>query len=186
MVSETIDNRRSSTRSVVDVCNARLDADVGVDPGSAAGSEEPVRGQESNLSVPITGVRRPAPAVRSAAYVPAGNARVLEASAGIEPACRSFAGWYLATRSRDLGALGPTRTGDLLLRREPRYPAALRGLTAALPPTLGRTTGLEPATAWITTRLLSLSVRPPRFYACAMEDSNLRPAACGTAALPLS
>ncbi len=46
----------------------------------------------------------------------------------------------------------------------------------------GRTTGLEPATAWLTTRLLSLSVRPQ----CAMEDSNLRPAVCGTAALPLS
>ena len=52
----------------------------------------------------------------------------LEASAGIEPACRSFAGWYLATRSRDLGAPGPTRTGDLLLRKEPRSPSAPRGL----------------------------------------------------------
>lgn len=44
----------------------------------------------------------------------------------------------------------------------------------------GRTTGLEPATARLTTELLSLSVRPQ----CAIRDSNPGHAACDTAALP--
>jgi hypothetical protein len=42
----------------------------------------------------------------------------------------SFAGWYLTARSRDLGALGPTRTGDLAVRNRTRYPLRYESLNA--------------------------------------------------------
>ena len=112
---------------------------------------------------------------------------------------KALGGWYLASRSRDLGALDPTRTGDLLLRREPRYPTALRGLACQpmgsttdaqgdgftgrcitdLPSWRGVDAGTRTLLTGPTTRLLDPSGRPP----CAMEDSNLRPAGCGPAAL---
>src|SRR5215813_7834348 len=77
-----------------------------------------------------------------------------------------FAGGSLTTRAYDLRTLGPTRTGDLLLRKQARYPAAPRGHESArvesnhqctrrrlyrplsTPPaqlTVGRTAGLEPS-----------------------------------------
>ena len=68
-------------------------------------------------------------------------------------------------RTRD--AQGDCFTGSGAIRR-------------SLPP--GRVTGVEPATAWLTTRPIARSAHPQSIR----QGSNLRPAGCGPAALPLS
>src|SRR5215469_18532850 len=115
---------------------------------------------------------------------------------------KALGGWYLASRSRDLGALDPTRTGDLLLRREPRYPTALRGRTwrnlgsnqdcarrllyrQLSGPSLtsaGEDDGNRTRCGLAHNQPPHQSVRPQ----CAIRDSNPGPTACGAAALPLS
>src|SRR5215470_6761492 len=120
-------------------------------------------------------------------------------STGFEPVASTFGRWRPSAGLRGQGHVGPAPARACAVPEDAgRAPAGV-GESGIEPPRpeatalqaaelttcsthRGRVTGLEPAAAWFTARLLGLSVHPQ----CAMQDSNLPIPVCGTGALPLS